>query len=133
MCSATLQNTPKSSKNKVLTCRFGQNDGLEPGPEADALLAELAGKLLPTLRERSADSRSETAALGERLARECRSLLSAVLPFTDSEMSFLYLLLDDGVVDASILTPDEKLQQRIRNQPLLEWKAINVRKHRGLS
>jgi len=95
--------------------------------------AEIARKLLPTLRGGSYDSKSEAAQFGERLVRECRSLLSAVLPFSDSEKAFLDRLLDDGVVDASILTPDENLRQGIGIQPLLEWKAVNVRKHRGLS
>jgi hypothetical protein len=64
---------------------------------------------------------------------ECRNFLSVVLPFTDSERAFLDLLLDHGVVDASILTADADLQRRIQTKPLLEWKAINVRKHKGLS
>ena len=45
----------------------------------------------------------------------------------------LDLLMDEGVVDSSILTDDEALQQRIQSQPLLEWKALNVRRHKGLS
>jgi hypothetical protein len=69
----------------------------------------------------------------EMVEKECRDSLSAVLPFTDSEQAFLDLLLDRGVVDAKILTLDADLQQRIQTQPLLKWKAINVRKHKGLS
>jgi len=61
---------------------------------------------------------------------ECREGLSAVLPFTDSERAFLDLLLDRGVVDATILTNDVSLQGRIQSQPLLEWKALNVRRHK---
>ena len=33
----------------------------------------------------------------------------------------------------SLLTSDTNLQQRIQVQPLLEWKALNVRRHKGLS
>ena len=55
-----------------------------------------------------------------------------VLPFTDSERAFLDSLLDRGMIDAKLLTADESLQQRIQCQPLLEWKALNVRQHKGL-
>ena len=41
--------------------------------------------------------------------------------------------LDRGEVDASILTSDTTLQERIQAQPLLEWKALNVRRYKGLS
>jgi len=65
--------------------------------------------------------------------KECREGLSAVLPFTDSERAFLDLLLDRGVIAPTLLTTDPSLQQRIQSQPLLQWKALNVRRHKGLS
>ena len=94
---------------------------------------ELARQLVPTLRVNAAEVQAESAEYGGRLVRECREGLSAVLPFTDSERAFLDLLLDRGVVDPTLLTADESLQRRIQSQPLLEWKALNVRKHKGLS
>lgn len=36
-------------------------------------------------------------------------------------------------IDSTILTADTALQQRIQSQPLLEWKALNVRRHKELS
>jgi hypothetical protein len=56
-----------------------------------------------------------------------------VLPFTDAEREFLDLLLDKGEIDSAILTADVNLQSRIQQQPLLEWKALNVRKYKELS
>jgi hypothetical protein len=56
-----------------------------------------------------------------------------VLPFTDSEREFLDLLLNRGVVDSTVLTADLSLQRHIQKQPLLEWKALNVRRHKGFS
>jgi hypothetical protein len=70
---------------------------------------------------------------GTQLVEECRKALSIVLPFTDAEQEFLDLLLDKGEIDSTILTADTKLQERIQRQPLLEWKALNVRKYKGLS
>jgi hypothetical protein len=64
---------------------------------------------------------------------ECRQALSAVLPFNDTERDFLDLLLDKGEIDSTILTADSALQKRIQQQPLLGWKALNVRQHKGLA
>lgn len=95
--------------------------------------AELGRQLIPMLRVRPAEVESKPKDYGVRLTEECRDALSAVLPFADNELAFLDLLLDRGVVDATILTADPVLQQRIQRQPLLEWKALNVRRYKGLS
>jgi predicted nucleotidyltransferase component of viral defense system len=101
--------------------------------DVDFETAELARQLTPTLRVNAAEVKTESAEYGARLMVECREGLSAVLPFTDSERAFLDLLLDRGVIDPTILTADASLQRRIQGQPLLEWKALNVRRHKGLS
>ena len=56
-----------------------------------------------------------------------------MLPLTAAERAFLDLLLEKGEIDATILTSDTALQQRIHAQPLLAWKALNVRRYQGLS
>ena len=94
--------------------------------------AELASQLTPSLRAGTAPS-SDAAGYPEALVDECRRALSALLPFTDAERAFLDRLLDEGEIDATLLTLDPELQQRIRAQPLLEWKAQNVRSHRTSS
>jgi hypothetical protein len=38
-----------------------------------------------------------------------------------------------GEIDSTLLTDDLSLQERIRIQPLLAWKTINVRAHKGLT
>ena len=45
-----------------------------------------------------------------------------MFPFTEAEQAFLDLVLDEGEIDATILTSDSSLQERIQVQPLLEWK-----------
>jgi len=89
--------------------------------------------LIPTLRVKISPEQETPAEFRARLVEQCRKALSAVLPFTEAERAFLDLLLDEGKVDSTILTDDQILQKRIQGQPLLEWKAINVRKHKGLS
>ena len=95
--------------------------------------AELGSQLLPTLRPGTIPGTTEAKNYGKELVEECRQALSAVLPFSDAERKFLDLLLDKGEIVASLLTDDETLQKRIRQQPLLRWKALNVRQYKGLS
>jgi hypothetical protein len=95
--------------------------------------AELARQLGPTLRTRQPREQEALAEYCAWLAEECRRALSIVLPFTDAECAFLDLLLERGEIDASILTSDVSLQQRIQAQPLLEWKALNVRRQERLT
>ncbi len=95
-------------------------------------VAELTTQLVPTLRFGAIQETGGRGNYGTRLVEECRQALSAVLPFTDNEREFLDRLLDRGEIDSTILTADTALQIRIQQQPLLEWKALNVRKHRGI-
>ncbi len=93
--------------------------------DADEVMRQLA----PTLRTGTLQGRVALARYGRLLIEECRQALSAVLPFKETEMKFLNLLLDKGEIDPSPLTTDIELQDRIRRHPLLEWKAINVRQY----
>ena len=95
--------------------------------------AELARLLTPTLDARAIQEQGSPAEFGACLVRECREGLSMVLPFNDAEREFLDLLLDRGEIDSTILTVDKALQKCIQQQPLLEWKALNVRQYKGLS
>jgi len=94
--------------------------------------AELARQLIPTLRVNTAKEQESDDKYSARLVEERRQALSVVLPFSENEKVFLDLLLEHGEVDSTILTADPNLQQRIQRQPLLEWKAVNVRKYKGL-
>ena len=95
--------------------------------------SELARQLSPMLRSHPPQEQASLATYGAQLVEECKYALSAILPFTDTERAFLDLLLDEGKIDATILTSDISLQERIQAQPLLEWKALNVRYHKELS
>lgn len=96
-------------------------------------VAELVGQLVPSLQMGAIQGPEEATTYGEMLVEECRQGLSAVLPFKEAERAFLDLLLEKGEIDATILTCDKSLQERIQAQPLLEWKALNVRRYKGLS
>ena len=93
--------------------------------------SELSGQLVPALRI-GAVQVPDAIGYGNNLVDECRKALDALLPFNDAERAFLDLLLEEGKIDAALLTLDGVLQERIQAQPLLEWKAQNVRRHKGM-
>jgi len=95
--------------------------------------AEIAGQLVPTLRSGVIQEKEVSGEYGRKLMEGCRKMLSVLLPFTTNEKEFLDQLLDKGILDPALLTDDTTLQDRIRIQPLLEWKAINVRQYKGLT
>ena len=93
--------------------------------------ADLSSQLMPTLRTVSAQGHN-AAGYGVTLVEQCRAGLGALLPFRDAEREFLDLLLDEGRIEARLLTPEPALQERIQAHPSLEWKAQHVRRHKGL-
>ena len=92
---------------------------------------ELSGQLLPSLPA-SAVAGMDADEYGRMLVEDCRRALSTLLPFDAAEEEFLSRLLEHGEIDGALLTADPELRQRINAQPWLEWKAQNVRQHRGL-
>jgi hypothetical protein len=53
-----------------------------------------------------------------------------LLSWSPGERRFLDSLLDDGEIDAAALHDDPAVQERVRRQPMLVWKARHVREHR---
>lgn len=101
--------------------------------DVDFDVAELARQLAPTLRADIVKDEDSWLEYGQRLVNECQAALSAVLPFKETEREFLDLLLDKGEINPTLLTDSPELQTRIQGQPLLEWKALHVRRHKGQS
>jgi hypothetical protein len=89
-------------------------------------------ELLPLLRSNAEPSRTQIIEWTERLVADCRQRLTAVLPFTATEREFLDRLNERGEIAPELLTEDKGLQATIRSHPGILWKALNVRKHRGL-
>lgn len=93
---------------------------------------EMQMELVPMLRADRAPARRDVAAWSDKLAAECRERLSLVLPLNDQELEFLRRLNDEGQIAPELLTADSAMQTIVREHPGLKWKALNVRKHRGL-
>lgn len=94
--------------------------------------AELTSRLVPTLHRGALPRDDGASTYGATLVAACRRGLGAVLPLRAAEVAFLDRLLDEGKVEPALLTSDTDLQSRIASQPLLAWKARNVRRHKGL-
>lgn len=98
------------------------------GFEAD----EFKNRLIPLLRRDAPTNAGQPSISGGRLIEECRQALRVVLPLSKPELEFLDKLLDTGEIEPSLLTSDNALAERIRLHPMLEWKALNVRRHKGI-
>jgi predicted nucleotidyltransferase component of viral defense system len=91
---------------------------------------EIENQIVPVVRESYLAEAPRPQEWARRLQEECRRHLGVVLPLSDQEREFLDRLLDHGEIEPSLLTSDGEMVQRIRNHPLLQWKALNVRQHR---
>lgn len=91
---------------------------------------ELENQLLPVIRGELLDAQ-KTGDWAERMIAECRQALDIVLPLNAEEKEFLDRILDHGQIEPQLLTSDAEMVDRIRSHPLLQWKAVNVRQHKG--
>lgn len=89
-------------------------------------------RLLPLLRTGAGPARTELEAWSATLVAESRELLSAVLPLRQEEREFLVQLNERGEIVPELLTFDPAMRKLLREHPGLRWKALNVRRHRGL-
>lgn len=87
---------------------------------------ELQRQLLPVINSTRL-YKKENEEVGETLVRNCQEVVSQLFPLRLNEKCFLDELLDNGEIKPELLTDDLKLQNRIQCQPMLQWKALNVR------
>ncbi|HYM96152.1 MAG TPA: nucleotidyl transferase AbiEii/AbiGii toxin family protein [Candidatus Sulfotelmatobacter sp.] len=93
---------------------------------------EVENELLPLLRIEEMPGPRALSKWANALLKECRERLGQVLPLAQSEREFLDRLLERGEIAPDLITQDAPLAERISAHPGLLWKALNVRKHRGL-
>lgn len=92
---------------------------------------EVVSQLLPMLRGDVRPAQEELEPWANTLVDETRQLLGRLLPLRDAEMVFLDRLNRDGEIHPELLTDDGQLQERIRLNPGLRRKALNVRERRS--
>jgi len=106
---------------------------MKPSPEKLAAEAEATGFRVDVL-EKVARLLGLLDALRSHPFLEKRLVLKAVLPLGDSELAFLDALLQHGRIEPELMTDDRSLADRIRRQPLLQWKALKCPEaSRGMS
>lgn len=88
--------------------------------------------LVPMLRKDLAPGKQGVAAWTNSLVSECREKLACLLPLSKEELEFLTMLNDFGEIHPELITGDITMQALLENHPGLRWKALNVRKYRGL-
>jgi hypothetical protein len=93
---------------------------------------EVDQQLVPLLRAGAAPARADLAEWSKRLVSDCRERLAVLLPLRAAEMEFLDNLNERGDIVPELLTADPKMHEILRGHPGLRWKALNVRRHRGL-
>ena len=68
-----------------------------------------------------------------KLLHGCKNALNQLLPFTQNESAFLDQLYDHGKLEATLLTSDSDMIQKIHSHPLLKWKTQIVAKNKRRS
>ena len=91
----------------------------------------IARELEPMLRRTAEGGVPDCDELMEWIDGKLQPAREALLAWSQDERRFLDRLLDDGEIEPERLHPDPTVQQRVRMQPMLQWKAQHVREHRG--
>jgi predicted nucleotidyltransferase component of viral defense system len=92
---------------------------------------DVENQLVPVIRKDYLADAGKQRKWAEGMLKECRHGLKKVLPLAKGEKAFLDRLLDEGELEPSLLTSDPSMIERIKSHPLLQWKALNVRQHKG--
>lgn len=108
--------------------RFDPRD-LRPSDQAPDPVA-IRQQLVPMLRLEADGSPPDLTDLLDWMSEKQMAAVKRLLDWSAAEQHFLDRLHDEGVVDAEALHDDPVTQERIRLQPMLQWKARNVRDFR---
>ncbi len=93
----------------------------------------IASQLDPLLRRTTGAIARDRHDLAEWIHEKVTQATEPLLSWSDGERRFLDRLLTDGEIEPEALHEDPDVQDRIRRQPMLLWKALNIRKSRGRS
>jgi predicted nucleotidyltransferase component of viral defense system len=93
---------------------------------------ELKQNLIPVLRQEIVAEIERGEEWAERLVAETTAGLQRLLPLSEAEQQFLENLLEKAEIKPELLINDSDGIDKINRQPMLHWKALNVRKFKKL-
>jgi hypothetical protein len=99
---------------------------LRPGEEA-VTAGEVRSQLLPLLRVEGRPLDGDVERITGRLNEVCAAATERLLLWSEKEREFIDQLSDHGEIVAELIAEDAAAQALVREQPLLQWKAQNVR------
>ncbi|MGD0665478.1 MAG: nucleotidyl transferase AbiEii/AbiGii toxin family protein [Rhabdochlamydiaceae bacterium] len=112
------------SRLRLLFCVFGAMSSIDwrtiSLDKVNFEAQELSQQLVPVL---GIGRHKEWVKNVSAIVEKCREKLNVFLPFTKNERLFFDLLYDEGKVDASLLTDQLDLIEKIQGQPLIKWKS----------
>jgi hypothetical protein len=91
--------------------------------------SELKDQLIPVLRKRTFRN-DDWLSWTNQLLADCKTALKVLFPLSEREQAFLQGLFESGTIDATLITDDYNLIERINRHPLLQWKAKLVLENR---
>lgn len=94
---------------------------------------EVDTQLVPMLRIDVRPAKREIRAWTEKLVRETRELMAAVLPLEAHELEFVERVNGAGDIAPELLTAEPAMQAILRVHPGLQWKALNTKRRLGIA
>ena len=116
----------------VIQIAGSRQDARRIEPQGVAVnLKDVRDTLLPLLRVESRPFGGDVEALAARVNSASVEAAQSLLDVSRREREFLDRLLDRGEIAAEVLVDEPDRQTLIRGQPLLQWKAVNMRRFKG--
>ncbi len=116
----------------VVYAAGGREDLRQADPSAVTVSARRVEMELRPLLRVEGQPGVDSDDLAEAVNTTCIRATERLVAWSKGEREFLNQLNDHGRIVPDLLTEDPAKQALIRAQPLLEWKAFNVRKFKGL-
>jgi len=83
---------------------------------------ELKDQLIPVLRKH-AFRNDDWLSWTNQLLADCKTALRPLFPLNERERAFLQSIFEGGKIEATLITDDRNLIEKINFHPLLQWKA----------
>jgi predicted nucleotidyltransferase component of viral defense system len=90
---------------------------------------ELKDQLIPVLRKHVFPN-GDWLSWTNQLLADCKTSLTTLFPLKECEQAFLQSLFEHGTIDATLITNDRNLIEKITSHPLLQWKIKLISENR---